>query len=198
VSRSCSRPPGARRWCWPTASITRPEQYAYHAFLATTDREEVQALTCHYPQRWHIEEFFHFDQALGWQRAGTLNLHIRYGQMSLALVAQVTLHQLRQRLGEPFCHWEATHRVNSSAVPAKSPCPPCDPPQQTKRSITSKNFLKDCVSQPSVRHVRVDAVYQGSIDALQPRRLLRNWGASGLIRASWGLTECLLNEGAWG
>ena len=87
----------------------RPEQYAYKAFLATSDREEVQDLTCHYPQRWHIEEFFHFDQALGWQRAGTLNLHIRYGQMSLALVAQAALHQLRQRLGEPFCHWEATH-----------------------------------------------------------------------------------------
>jgi hypothetical protein len=46
---------------------------------------------------------------LGWQRAGTLNLHIRYGQMSLALVAQAALHQLRQRLGEPFCRWEATH-----------------------------------------------------------------------------------------
>lgn len=87
----------------------RPEQYAYHAFLATTDRDEVHDLTCHYPQRWHIEEFFNFDQALGWQRAGTLNLHIRYGQMSLALVAQAALHQLRQRLGEPFCHWEATH-----------------------------------------------------------------------------------------
>ena len=44
-----------------------------------------------------------------WQRAGTLNLHIRYGQMSLALVAQAALHQLRQRLGEPFCHWDAPH-----------------------------------------------------------------------------------------
>jgi Transposase DDE domain len=87
----------------------RPEQYAYKAFLATTDRDEVQDLTCHYPQRWRVEEFFKCNQALGWQRAGTLNLHIRYGQMSLALLAQAALHQLRQRLGEPFCHWDATH-----------------------------------------------------------------------------------------
>ncbi|SPE62333.1 hypothetical protein SBV1_810035 [Verrucomicrobia bacterium] len=31
-----------------------------------------------------MEEFFKFNQALGWHRAGTLNLNIRYGQLSLS------------------------------------------------------------------------------------------------------------------
>jgi hypothetical protein len=63
----------------------------------------------HYPQRWHVEEFFKFNQALGWHRAGTLNLNIRYAKMSMALLAQAAIHQMRQRLGQPFCHWDATH-----------------------------------------------------------------------------------------
>jgi hypothetical protein len=56
-----------------------------------------------------IEEFFRFDQPLGWRRAGTLNLHIRCGQMTLALLAQAVIHQLRQRLGDPFAQWDALH-----------------------------------------------------------------------------------------
>jgi hypothetical protein len=48
----------------------------------------MQDLSSNYPQRWHIEEFFKNDQALGWKRAGTMNLNIRYGQMTMALVAQ--------------------------------------------------------------------------------------------------------------
>jgi hypothetical protein len=32
----------------------------------------------------------------------TLNLNVRYGQMTSALVAQAAIHQMRQRLGEPF------------------------------------------------------------------------------------------------
>ena len=84
-----------------------PDQYEYKAFVSTTDRDEVTALTDDFPSRWHVEQFFDADQALGWKRAGTLNLNVRYGQMSLALVAQAALHQWRQRLGEPFCRWEA-------------------------------------------------------------------------------------------
>src|SRR4029077_586296 len=87
----------------------RPEDYYFKSFLATVDRDEVQDLTIHYPQRWHIEEFFKFNQALGWHRAGTLNLNIRYGQMTMALVAQAAIHQMRQRLGEPFSQWDASH-----------------------------------------------------------------------------------------
>jgi hypothetical protein len=29
--------------------------------------------------------------------------------MTMALLAQAAIHQMRQRLGEPFCHWDAAH-----------------------------------------------------------------------------------------
>ena len=87
----------------------RAQDYHYQCFLATADSDEVEALTLHYPQRWHVEEFFKFNQALGWNRGGTLNLNIRYGQMTMALLAQAAIHQMRQRLGHPFSHWDATH-----------------------------------------------------------------------------------------
>ena len=56
-------------------------------------------------------QLFSFDneQALGWNRAGTLNLNIRYGRMSLALFAQAASHMLRQRLPAPFADWDAPH-----------------------------------------------------------------------------------------
>jgi hypothetical protein len=53
------------------------------------------------------------NQALGWQRSSTLNLNIRYGQMSLALVAQALLHLFRQRLGMPDPSWDAVHLAHS-------------------------------------------------------------------------------------
>lgn len=83
----------------------RSDQYQYNAFLCTRDGDEVHALTAEYPKRWHVEEFFNSNQALGWDRAGTQNLHIRYGHMSLALVAQAVTFQLRQRLGAPASGW---------------------------------------------------------------------------------------------
>jgi hypothetical protein len=84
-----------------------------NAFLSTTDRDEVGTLTLDYPKRWHVEEFFNTHQALGWNRAGTLNLNIRYGQMTTALLAQAALHQLRCRLGDPFRTWDAAHLAKS-------------------------------------------------------------------------------------
>jgi len=86
-----------------------PETYEFTGFLSTADRDELDDLTREYPKRWHVEEFFNAHQALGWDRAGTLNLNIRYGQMTLALVAQAALHQLRTRLGEPYSTWDAKH-----------------------------------------------------------------------------------------
>jgi hypothetical protein len=56
-----------------------------------------------------MEESFRFEQDFGWKRAGTLNLHIRAGQMSLALVTQTLIHQLRQRVGAPFGQWDSLH-----------------------------------------------------------------------------------------
>ena len=87
--------------------------YEYKGFLSTRQREELEQLTRDFPQRWHVEEFFKFNQALGWQRAGTLNLNIRYGQMTLALLAQALIHQFRQRLGAPYQSWDAVHLARS-------------------------------------------------------------------------------------
>lgn len=85
----------------------RPEEYAYKAFLATTNSDPVQALTHDFPKRWTIEEFFRRDQHLGWNIAGTMNLHIRYAKMTMAMVAQAAVNLLRKRLGEPWNTLEA-------------------------------------------------------------------------------------------
>lgn len=90
-----------------------PNLYQYKAFLSTSDRKEVDDLTLHYPSRWHIEEFFNANQAMGWSRAGTTNINIRYAHMSLALIAQAATYQLKERLGEPFTQWNATHLAKS-------------------------------------------------------------------------------------
>ncbi len=87
----------------------RPEDWTFNSFLCTADRDEVQALSEDYPDRWHVEEFFNAHQDLGWKRAGTQNLHIRYGQMTMALLGQGALAQLRQRLPEPMRTWSAKH-----------------------------------------------------------------------------------------
>jgi hypothetical protein len=87
----------------------RSGDFCYQSFLGTSLRDEVDSLTKDYPSRWHIEEFFKFNQALGWDRAGTLNLNVRYGHMSLALLAQAAIHQLRERLGQPVRDWDALH-----------------------------------------------------------------------------------------
>jgi len=87
----------------------KAQSYHFKAFGCTGQRQEVPALTAGFPDRWHIEEFFRFDQHLGWKRAGTLNLHIRLGQMTMALLAQALIHQLRQRLGAPFQQWDSVH-----------------------------------------------------------------------------------------
>jgi hypothetical protein len=91
----------------------RTGDFQFKGYLTTRDHDEATQLSIDYPKRWHVEEFFKFNQALGWQRAGTLNLHIRCGQMTLALVAQAALHQFRQRLGKPFRSWDAVHLAQS-------------------------------------------------------------------------------------
>ena len=91
----------------------RPEDWYFNAFLSTTDRDSVDALTRDFPKRWHIEEFFNFNQSLGWRRAGTMNINIRYGQMTMALVAQTVIHQFRKRLGDPFVTCNARSLASS-------------------------------------------------------------------------------------
>lgn len=86
-----------------------PGRCQFNAFVGTAPRDELRLLTEEFPRRWHIEEFFNANQDLGWKRAGTLNLHIRYGQATMALLAQAALHQLRQRIGPPVASWDAAH-----------------------------------------------------------------------------------------
>ncbi len=87
----------------------RPEEYRFKAFLSTRDGDEVEALTLDFPKRWHVEEFFNAHQALGWNRAGTCNLNIRYGQMSMALLAQAAVDRFRKNLGPTATNWDARH-----------------------------------------------------------------------------------------
>jgi hypothetical protein len=91
----------------------KPSDYYYRSFLSTSDADPVPMLIDNYPKRWHLEEFFLANQALGWNRAGTLNLNIRYGHMTMALVAQAAIHQLRQRLNLPHAQWDAAHLARS-------------------------------------------------------------------------------------
>jgi hypothetical protein len=87
----------------------RPDDYRFKAFVSTHPLPPHQALATQYPQRWHVEEFFNTSQALGWKRAGTCNLNIRFGQMTFALLAQAAIAQLRKRLGDPYQTWDARH-----------------------------------------------------------------------------------------
>jgi hypothetical protein len=87
----------------------RDGDYDFKGFLCTRDRDEMEDLSRNYPQRWHVEEFFKNNQALGWQRAGTMNLNIRYGQMTLTLMAQAACSMMRRRLGSPVHQWDAAH-----------------------------------------------------------------------------------------
>lgn len=91
----------------------RPEQFEFKGYFSNADRPEVPTLTTEFPKRWHVEEFFKFNQDLGGRRAGTLNLNIRYAQMTMALLAQAVIHQFRQRLGQPFQSWDATHLAHN-------------------------------------------------------------------------------------
>jgi hypothetical protein len=87
----------------------RPDDWYFKPFLSTAACDAVELLTQEFPKRWHVEEFFNANQALGWQRAGTMNLNVRYGQMTLALIAQAVIHQLRVRVGDPVNRYDAKH-----------------------------------------------------------------------------------------
>ncbi|MCP4717024.1 MAG: hypothetical protein GY868_18005 [Deltaproteobacteria bacterium] len=91
----------------------RESEYDYKAFLCTAARDEVPDLSLSYPERWNIEEFFKNEQALGWDRSGTMNLNIQYGRMSMALLAQAACSMMRQRIGEPVAGWDAQHLAKS-------------------------------------------------------------------------------------
>ena len=89
-----------------------PRQYRYKSFLSLSEKP-TNLLLGKYTERWSIEEFFNFDGAMGFDRASTFNLNIRYGKMSLALLAQAATYQFRKKLPEPYRNWNAIHLADA-------------------------------------------------------------------------------------
>jgi hypothetical protein len=88
-------------------------QYNYKSFLSVSDKPATMLLSEKYGERWSIEDFFNFDGPMGFDRASTFNLNIRYGKMSMALIAQAATHQFRQKLSEKYNRWNAIHLANA-------------------------------------------------------------------------------------
>jgi hypothetical protein len=91
--------------------ITR--NYVYKSFLTLSGKPATVLLSEMYHERWSIEDFFNFDGAMGFDRASTFNLNIRYGKMSLALLAQAATYQFRQKLPKPYNRWNSTHLADA-------------------------------------------------------------------------------------
>ena len=85
------------------------KDYVYKSFLTTSNRSVTKLLTECYQERWSIEDFFNFDGAMGFDRASTFNLNIRYGKMSLALLAQAATYEFRKKLPKPYNRWNSIH-----------------------------------------------------------------------------------------
>lgn len=85
------------------------KDFAYKSFMTLKDKPAEDLLTVKYAQRWTIEDFFNFDGAMGFDRASTFNLNIRYAKMSLALLAQAATYELRRQLPTPYNRWNAKH-----------------------------------------------------------------------------------------
>lgn len=84
-----------------------PKAEVYKAFITTSSLDAKELLNRRYPERWSIEEFFNFEGDMGWNRASTFNLNIRYGKQSLALLAQAAAFRLRKNLPGPYRKWTA-------------------------------------------------------------------------------------------
>jgi hypothetical protein len=89
------------------------KNYQYKSFLTISDKPATELLTELYQERWSIENFFNFDGAMGFDRASTFNLNIRYGKMSLALLAQAATYELRKKLPEPYSRWNSKHLADA-------------------------------------------------------------------------------------
>lgn len=87
--------------------------YVYNTFVTLSDKPATELLGEKYMERWSIEDFFNFDGAMGFDRASTFNLNIRYGKMSLALLAQAATYELRKKLPQPTNRWNSTHLADA-------------------------------------------------------------------------------------
>ena len=89
------------------------KDYVYKSFLTLSNKPAIELLSDMYRERWTIEDFFNFDGAMGFDRASTFNLNIRYGKMSLALLAQAATYELRKKLPKPYSRWNSTHLADA-------------------------------------------------------------------------------------
>lgn len=83
----------------------REEDFDYKPFMTTSILPTDELMSLLFPQRWKIEEFFNTECSLGWNQVATLNLNIRFGRLSLALIAQAVIYQLRQKLPSVMSNW---------------------------------------------------------------------------------------------
>lgn len=90
----------------------RPDNYSYKPFLTTSEEQPIELLTKVFPQRWTIEEFFNFEGDMGWNRASTFNINIRYAKQTLALIAQTATSQLKNKLPTNYSNWTAAHTAS--------------------------------------------------------------------------------------
>lgn len=84
-------------------------EFAYKSFITLKDKPAKDLLSLKYSKRWSIEDFFNFEGTMGFDRASTFNINIRYAKMSLALLAQAAVYQFRQKLPKPYRRWNAQH-----------------------------------------------------------------------------------------
>jgi len=89
------------------------KDYIYKSFLTLSQKPATELLSELYQERWSIEDFFNFDGAMGFNRASTFNLNIRYGKMSLALLAQAATYELRKKLPKPYNRWNSKHLADA-------------------------------------------------------------------------------------
>jgi len=88
------------------------DNYSYNAFITTSNQDAIQLICNNYDKRWSVEEFFRFENDMGMNRASTFNLNVRYGKLALAMIAQATTYQLRNKLKKDYRKWDARHLSN--------------------------------------------------------------------------------------
>lgn len=84
-------------------------EFKYKAFISTRKENVVEMITTEFPTRWTIEEYFKYEGSLGWNKALTQNLNIRYSKMSLCLISQYIINQLRLKLPSDYRKFEVKH-----------------------------------------------------------------------------------------
>ena len=88
------------------------KEYGYSSFLTTSSRDAQTLLCENYDERWSVEEFFRFENDMGLNRASTLNLNIRYANLTMAMMAQAATYELRKNLTHDYKTWDARHLAN--------------------------------------------------------------------------------------